>query len=697
MIAAQVAGKATRDAYFLSLHPASDLPSVIGASAVLSIATVLIVARAMTRFSPARVVPIAFAVNASLFVGEWALSHQMPPLTAVVVYLHTASLGATVISAFWSMINERFDPHTARRAMGGIAAGSTFGGVVGGAGAWALAGVIPLPSMLLVLAVLSSSAAVAATRIGSPTAIARTHEPAKPRASALRALGEMPYLRQLALLVALVAFGEATVDYVFKASADAHFASAERLVTFFAVFHMSTAVAAFALQTALAKKALAGIGLAGTLAFLPGIVVAGGVLALLFPAVWSVVVLRGGAATMQNSFYRSGYELLYTPLVPEKKRPTKTLIDVGFERLGTAAGAGLLMLVLALTTTRIEAILLVIAIGTALAALAIASLLHTGYVSALADSLRAGFVKLASDDVVDRTTHRTLSNTTMALDREKLLHEIAAMRARSGLVDPREPQLSAAEAAALDVDDPLLHAIADLRSGNARRVRARLSARRAIDPLLVPFVIPLLGKHETLRDAIAALRTVAHRATGQLVDALLDPEVDDVVRRRLPRVLSTCRTQRAADGLVAGLDDERFEVRDWCAVALETIVEKTPDIRIDPDTAFAAARREAESIPRGSARIDDRRIEHVFRVLALVLDREPVRLAYRALALEDDVLRGTGLEYLENVLPASVQSALSPHLGRRPHRRARRRPKQEIVDELLSSMSGTIPAVRAPE
>ena len=47
--------------------------------------------------------------------------------------------------------------------------------------------------------------------------------------------------------------------------------------------------------------------------------------------------------------FRSGYELLYTPVLPEKKRPTKTIIDVGGERLGATAGGGLVFVVLAVS------------------------------------------------------------------------------------------------------------------------------------------------------------------------------------------------------------------------------------------------------------------------------------------------------------------------------------------------------------
>jgi hypothetical protein len=51
----------------------------------------------------------------------------------------------------------------------------------------------------------------------------------------------------------------------------------------------------------------------------------------------------------------------------------------------------------------------------------------------------------------------------------------------------------------------------------------------------------------------------------------------------------------------------------------------------------------------------------VFDLLALALDPAAVRSAYRALAARD-ARRGTALEYLETVLPASIRDALWPKL-----------------------------------
>jgi hypothetical protein len=48
---------------------------------------------------------------------------------------------------------------------------------------------------------------------------------------------------------------------------------------------------------------------------------------------------------------------------------------------------------------------------------------------------------------------------------------------------------------------------------------------------------------------------------------------------------------------------------------------------------------------------DATRLEQVFLILALTLEREPLEIALRAMRTDDASLRGTALEYLDNVLP----------------------------------------------
>ena len=56
--------------------------------------------------------------------------------------------------------------------------------------------------------------------------------------------------------------------------------------------------------------------------------------------------------------------------------------------------------------------------------------------------------------------------------------------------------------------------------------------------------------------------------------------------------------------------------------------------------------------------------EHLFNLLALALEREPVRIAARAFESDDHFVRGTAFEYLETVLPPALFAALKPRSPR---------------------------------
>jgi hypothetical protein len=75
--------------------------------------------------------------------------------------------------------------------------------------------------------------------------------------------------------------------------------------------------------------------------------------------------------------------------------------------------------------------------------------------------------------------------------------------------------------------------------------------------------------------------------------------------------------------------------------------------------------------------------EHAFNLLALALEREPVRIAARAFTSDDAYVRGTALEYLDTVLPARVFSALRPLLTATGPSPAHRRPAADVRADLL--------------
>ena len=75
--------------------------------------------------------------------------------------------------------------------------------------------------------------------------------------------------------------------------------------------------------------------------------------------------------------------------------------------------------------------------------------------------------------------------------------------------------------------------------------------------------------------------------------------------------------------------------------------------------------------------------EHVFNLLALALEREPVRIAARAFATEDIYVRGTALEYFETVLPAHLFSALRLLIAAPESPLPLRRPAGDVRADLI--------------
>ncbi len=722
LIAQQVAGKAARDALFLTSFSAATLPLVMAAAAVLSLVAVLWLSRLMAKHSPARVMPVLFAMSAVGLALEWGLGFASAPVAAVAVYLHTAVFSPVMISTFWSLINERFDPHTAKSAVSRIASGATLGGVLGGIAAWRASTLMQLPTTVLCLAGMNAAcvagtlvfrartAATSATSLPPPISSTSAVE----RGSAVDALKAMPFLRNIAMLVALGAAMSTLLDYVFSAQAAAAYGTGAPLLAFFSLFWLAVSVSSFLLQLTLGRIAMEKLGLAVNIAVLPGIVVMGGAFGLAVPGLLSSALLRGAEAIQRNTLFRSAYELLYTPLSEERKRATKALIDVGFDRFGTVVGSGVAILTLHLVATRHSSILLGVVVALALVTFPIARRLQFGYVTALEEGLREGAKKLELLPVEPRAS--VVGPQDIAV-RDELIRRVEVLRSADG----PSPTGGVASTVLLDPKQ-LVSRVEAVLSQEVDRARQALRDWPTSEPQLATFAILLLAHNDLRSDAQTALRRIAGVVTGQLVDTLVDPSMDFAVRRRIPRVLASCPTQRAADGLLLGIADERFEVRYACGRALLKITDGESTIVVSREKIFEAIAREAESNSADPIALDeldddaneaeslafvenmlardrmDRRLEHMFTILSLHLDREPLRMAFRALHHEDMKHRGTALEYLETVLPVELRAAVWPFLGETGPLPAAR-PAQEILSELLQATTGApqkIPAKPNP-
>lgn len=706
-----VGGKTVRDTLYLRQLPVETLPRMIAVTSVATLVGVLVAAHAIKRVSSSRFVSGLFLLSAVLFILEWMLTFMAPRAVAIALYLHVTGLGPMLGSGFWLVVSERFDPHTAKQRFGQLAAAGTIGGLLGALLASGADRFATMAAMLPLLAMFNLFCAWQIQRLATPETAPPVESdatevlmPPEPR-SMFRVLSEAPYLRNLAALVLLGTIGAGFIDYVFKANA-ATYASTiggDRLGQYFAIYNAAVSVLTFIMQTSFSRKVLERFGLAAATGAPSIALITGGLAGLLIPPLRTagVVLSRGGEAVLRGSLFRSGYELFYTPLAVAEKRAAKSTIDVGCDRLGELVGALGIQLVLIANPVAPNSPIIVLGIITSAAAVLFANRLNHGYVSALERSLLNRAVELDLSDVEDLTTKTVMLRTLQ--------------RTRRGTRTDGQPVVpgaasaaaAAAGAAAAASSDPDVRKILALRSRDRTAILDVLDSGDELSGTLVPHAIQLLAWDPVAEHAVRALRGVAEYRVGELTDALLDPSQPFAVRRRLARVFSICVSQRAVDGLIAALDDLRFEVRYQCARSLAAILDKNPRIRIDQTTIYDVVKREVEvgrPVWEGHRLLDrveddqpDRVVDaylkgranqsltHVFTLLSLVIPAEPLRIAFRGLHTTDPNLRGTSLEYLEGVLPPAIHGRLRPFLEERPARQPAARPREEVLAELLKS------------
>src|SRR5262249_11649624 len=351
LIAHQLGGKATRDTLFLTHFQVSALAWMVMIASVLSIVIGIAAARLLSRTSPRRVIPRTFAASAILLLITWGLSFRSPALAAVLVYVQIAALGSALISGFWSLLSDHFDPRTARKRFGRVVAASTFGGMIGGLLAERIGTTFGVTTMLPVLAALDLFCALLTASIASVDSHSSRDSAAHRRTrksiagtagfTAFGVLRNEAYLRYLALLVVLTTISAGLLDYVFKARAVAVHQGGADLVRFFAIFYTAVGVITFVVQIALSRISLEKIGLAGTIGSLPFAITVGAFGGMI-PVLSSAVLARGSENVLRSSLFRSGYELFFTAVPRVQRRKIKPILDIGFDRFGDLLGGVLI-------------------------------------------------------------------------------------------------------------------------------------------------------------------------------------------------------------------------------------------------------------------------------------------------------------------------------------------------------------------
>jgi hypothetical protein len=707
MMAHQVASKGVRDTLFLSSYSPSALPLMMIGAALLSIGVGFAATRLFSRLGTGRAVPAGFLLSGVLQIFWFSLAGNHAKTASIVVYLHMVGFSAVLLSSFWLLMSERFPPQEAKKYFGRIAGFGTLGGVFGGQMAAQWKDLFSLESILLALAGLHMVCGVLLWFTRSKGEGAPRAE--EPWVFPHQAFKDAPYLRTLALLVPLGTAAAAILEILFKTGSREAIGPGPNLLTYLSNFNTATAVLAFVLQSLAAKPILERFGVAAGVSVLPVTVFFSSIGCGIWPGLASFSLARGSEFVVRGSIFRSAYEIFYTPVPQKEKRAVKTLIDVVFDRLGDAGGGLLVQLALFAGLTSTGSALPVFAAVIAAFGLATALRLKRGYAAVLERGLvdRAAQIDEHLSQYGDWSLETVLIEGPGPLPKAKELTKFPP------------GQEATATTATMTMDETSRRFLA-LRSGDPAKVKSTLQRMDAIDPVLAPVLIELLGWNEVWREARAALIRAGKRHLGQFADSLLDQSTDVAIRRRLPSVIGTCGGVEAAHALLAGMDDARFEVRLQCARALDHLVQAQPELAPPQGVVNGLIDRElsvTEAVWKSRQLLDenetpvfgseftldqmlqerqDHGLEMLFSLLALIHPRSPLKTAFRALNSNDEMLNALSMEYVDGLLPQGPRERfrrlVKAEVATRPPR-----PTAEVEQILLTSMHPVVRPVAAPD
>jgi len=243
---------------------------MVAAAALVAVVISFWRGRTLVRFGPLRVTAVSFAASGVLLAGEWILLRYQPRMAACALYLHIVAFGAVILSGFWSVISECFDPRSAKVAFGRISGIGTLGGLCGGLLAERIAAWFTPSAVVVFLAALHMMCAGLLWSMLPSTAAAPRPAVVPKETTLLDAVHRYPFLLTLAGVILSCSVGTAVLDFAFKAQAAETIGRGAPLLRFFGLYYTATSLFTFLVQTFAVGPFVKHAGLAASTRVLPG-------------------------------------------------------------------------------------------------------------------------------------------------------------------------------------------------------------------------------------------------------------------------------------------------------------------------------------------------------------------------------------------------------------------------------------------
>ena len=289
-----------------------------------------------------------FITNLLVFVLLLKASTAAPSMwVGRAFFIWTSIFNLFVVSVFWALMVDVFNPEQGKRLFGFIAAGATLGGIVGSSLTATLAPYAEPTHLLLGSAALLEVAVLSVRHLSRMSEALRLRPTARAEAapiggtvlSGLTHTFKSRYLLNISLYILLFAI-TSTLLYFQQAAIVTHsFADRRARTAFFAQVDLTVNVLTLGTQLFLTGRLLRVLGVALTLIILPGLSVLGFVTLALAPTIATIVMFQILRRAGNFAVARPTREVLFTIIPREDKYKAKSFIDTVVYRAGDQIGA----------------------------------------------------------------------------------------------------------------------------------------------------------------------------------------------------------------------------------------------------------------------------------------------------------------------------------------------------------------------
>jgi ATP/ADP translocase/CRP-like cAMP-binding protein/HEAT repeat protein len=272
---------------------------------------------------------------------------------AVAFYIVSQILSILLISQFWTLANDVYDPRQAKRIFGFIGGGASLGGAMGAGLTAYLVESVGSERMILIAAV------VMVVCLGIVTAIVRreksagTSDAAKTGeeggvsgGEAIRLLRSSRHLQIISLVIAFGAMASNIVDQQIN-MAVAEFKGAgnkDAIAAFLGQLIVYLSLIGFVIQVTLTSRIHRLLGIGFALLMLPVSMGGAAVLILFNRALWAPSVGRIIDTSIRYTIDKTSREVLFLPLPADLKYRAKPFIDVTMDRFAKGVNAILMLI-----------------------------------------------------------------------------------------------------------------------------------------------------------------------------------------------------------------------------------------------------------------------------------------------------------------------------------------------------------------